>query len=207
MGPGRGSGDDVRNAELAPDPTLLGATDRSSADGPIVRALVEAADFTCHHWLWMGNASLIVFAALPILAPIFAALGANTISVLIFQVYSITCHQMPSRSYFLFGHQMAYCERNTAIYGAMAGCGLAYVWLRHRDLRPLPVGWYLILILPMAIDGFTQLFDLRESTWFLRGLTGALFGAVTIWLTYPRLQEGFDDFQLELRLRVPSDPV
>jgi uncharacterized membrane protein len=148
--------------------------------------------------LWLGNISLVVFAALPVLAPLFAALGADNVSLLIFQLYSITCHQMPSRSYFLFGHQMAYCERNTAIYGAMAIGGLAYTWLRRRGLVSLPVGWYVVLILPMAIDGFTQLFELRESTWLLRGLTGGLFGAATIWLTFPRLQESFDEIYREL---------
>jgi uncharacterized membrane protein len=105
---------------------------------------------------------------------------------------------MSSRSYFLFGHQMAYCERNTAIYAAMAIGGLAYALLRRRGLVSLPVVWYVVLILPMAIDGFSQLFELRESTWLLRGLTGGLFGAATIWLTFPRLDESFDEIYREL---------
>ena len=132
------------------------------------------------------------------MAPILAALGADQASTLIFQLYSITCHQMPDRSYFLFGHQMAYCERNTAIYGAMAASGIAYSWLRRRDLESLPVGWYVVLILPMAIDGFSQLLGLRESTWLLRGLTGSLFGVATIWLAFPRLQESFDEIYQQL---------
>lgn len=174
------------------------STSRPSADSPFIQFLLGVVRFTCRHWLWLGNISLVVFAALPVLAPLFAALGADNVSLLIFQLYSITCHQMPSRSYFLFGHQMAYCERNTAIYGAMAIGGLAYTWLRRRGLVSLPVGWYVVLILPMAIDGFTQLFELRESTWLLRGLTGGLFGAATIWLTFPRLQESFDEIYREL---------
>lgn len=174
------------------------AADRPATDRVIVRALLLVLGFTCRHWLWLANAFLIVFATLPILAPIIAALGADQLSTLIFQVYSITCHQMPDRSYFILGHQMAYCERNTAIYGAMAACGIAYSWLRRRNLGSLPVGWYVVLILPMAIDGFSQLFGLRESTWLLRGLTGSLFGAATIWLAFPRLQESFDEIYREL---------
>ncbi|HLZ10168.1 MAG TPA: DUF2085 domain-containing protein [Chloroflexota bacterium] len=176
----------------------IGVVDRPGGDSPMIHALRRAVAFICRHWLWLANASLVVFAALPLLAPIFAVLGADGLSVLIFQVYSITCHQMPSRSYFLFGHQMAYCERNTAIYGAMAVGGLAYVWLRRRQLNSLPISWYMVLILPMAIDGLTQLFGLRESTWLLRGLTGALFGTATIWLTFPRLQESFGEIEGEL---------
>ncbi len=178
--------------------TLQRAADQLATDGPIVRALRRGVGFTCRHWLWLANAFLIVFATLPILAPILAALGADQVSTLVFQLYSITCHQMPERSYFLFGHQMAYCERNTAIYGAMAVSGIAYIWLRRRDLESLPVGWYVVLILPMAIDGFSQLIGLRESTWLLRGLTGGLFGAATIWLAFPRLQESFDEIYREL---------
>jgi uncharacterized membrane protein len=162
------------------------------------KVLIRLVRGTCRHWLLLGNAALVVFAVLPLLAPIFAALGAEAISFAIFQLYSITCHQMPSRSYFVFGHQMAYCERNTAIYGAIAVAGLAYGWLRRINLRPLPISWYIVLILPMAIDGFSQLFELRESTWLLRGLTGVLFGAATVWLTFPRLQESFDEIDREL---------
>ena len=39
----------------------------------------------------------------------------------------------------------------------------------------------------MAMDGFTQLFGWRESSAELRTLTGALFGAASVWLIYPRI--------------------
>jgi uncharacterized membrane protein len=152
----------------------------------------------CRHWLWLANAFLISFALLPIVAPICAALGADRISEIIFQLYAITCHQMPSRSYFLFGYQMAYCERNTAIYAAMAASGIAYSWLRRQDLSSLSLGWYALLILPMAVDGFGQLLGYWESTWLIRGLTGSLFGVATAWLTLPRLQESFAEILTEL---------
>jgi hypothetical protein len=45
---------------------------------------------------------------------------------------------------------------------------------------------YLLLILPMALDGFTQLFGWRESDALLRTITGCLFGAASVWLIYPR---------------------
>ncbi|HEX5418255.1 MAG TPA: DUF2085 domain-containing protein [Chloroflexota bacterium] len=159
---------------------------------PRLRAAIR---FGCRHWLFGVNAALVVFAALPVLAPILAALGYEGISNVIFAVYSLTCHQMPDRSYFLFGHQMAYCERNTAIYLAMAASGLAYVRLRNRHLRPLPWYWYLTMIFPMALDGFTQLFGWRESTWYLRGITGLLFGVACVWLTFPYLQESFEEIE------------
>lgn len=167
-------------------------------DDAVRQALIRVVRFGARHWLVAANVGLIVFSTLPILAPIFAALGYDGVASAIFVAYSLTCHQMPSRSYFIFGHQMAYCERNTAIYLSMALAGLAYARLRPRGLRPLGVLWYAILILPMAVDGFTQLFGWRESTWLLRGMTGTLFGAATIWFTFPRLQESFDEIEREL---------
>ena len=159
---------------------------------PRYRAAVR---FVCRHWLLGFNAGMILFSVLPVLAPILASLGFDGVSNAIFQIYSITCHQMPSRSYFIFGHQMAFCERNTAIYFSMAAAGLAYARLREQNLAPLPWYWYLAMIFPMALDGFTQLFGWRESTWFLRGITGALFGVACVWLTFPYLQDSFEEIE------------
>lgn len=169
-----------------------------SEEGGTRAALATAVRYGCRHWLFGANLLLIVFSTLPVLAPILAALGMDRVANAIFVAYSLTCHQMPSRSYFIFGHQMAYCERNTAIYFSMAFAGLAYARFRHRGLRRLPWHWYLLLILPMAVDGFTQLFGWRESTWLLRGITGTLFGAATVWLAFPYLQESFDEIESEL---------
>ena len=176
---------------------VQGRSDRSTTLVMDGRTALLLVDFLCRHWLLLANASLIVFASLPVLAPILAALGADHAASFIFQLYSVTCHQMPDRSYFILGHQMAFCERNTAIYGTMAVGGLAYGWLHRGAIEPLPIRWYLVLILPMALDGMSQLFGFRESTWLLRGLTGGLFGAATIWLTFPRLQESFDEIYAE----------
>src|ERR1035437_8000171 len=74
---------------------------------PVSELSCPERPLTCRHWLFIGNVGMILFATLPVLAPILAALGFEGISLLIFQVYSLTCHQMPDRSYFLFGHQMA----------------------------------------------------------------------------------------------------
>lgn len=156
------------------------------------RAILFAVRYVCAHWLFAANLALIVFATLPFVAPILAYLGADGPAATIFRLYAITCHQMPSRSYFIFGHQVAYCERNTAIYFTMAAGGLVYLRLRRRKIRALPWKWYAVLILPIAIDGFTQLFGWRESTWQLRTITGTIFGAATIWLAFPMLQESFD---------------
>ena len=169
-------------------------TEQRARNGSYPR-LRAAIRFMCRHWLFAINVVLIAYATIPFLAPVFAALGVDRPANVVYYLYSFTCDQIPSHSYFLFGHQMAICERCTAIYLSMVASGLAYVRLRNRHVRPLPWYWYLAMIFPMALDGFTQLFGWRESTWYLRGITGILFGVASVWLTFPYLQESFDEIE------------
>lgn len=90
------------------------------------------------------------------------------------------------------GYKVAICERDVAIYGAVSLAGLAYALIRPR-LRPLPFRWYLVALIPIAVDGLTQLFGLRESNWWLRTLTGAIFGVATVWLAYPHVDYAMRD--------------
>jgi uncharacterized membrane protein len=91
------------------------------------------------------------------------------------------------------GYKMAYCERDAAIYSSMLAAGLLFALLRGR-IRPLNWRWYLVLaVLPMAVDGGTQLIMLRESTPLLRAITGILFGALSVWLIYPYVEEAMRD--------------
>ena len=171
------------------------------------------------HWLRLVNLAAGLFVALPFAAPVLLAAGHAEAASLIYGAYRAVCHQWAFRSYFLFGpestyaidalaerigadqvfsfvgspelgYKVAFCERDVAIYLAVLATGLAYA-ARRRGLRPLSPTLYLALILPIALDGFTQLFGLRESTVLLRTLTGALFGVASVWLIYPRLDQVF----------------
>jgi len=81
--------------------------------------------------------------------------------------FRIICHGIPHRCLFLFGARMPNCARCTAIYvGLLAGvvAFLIAPWMHERLLRVTAFA----AALPMAIDGFTQLLRLRESTNILR---------------------------------------
>jgi uncharacterized membrane protein len=95
------------------------------------------------------------------------------------------------------GYQVAFCQRDVAIFGAIFLAGLVFALVRHR-VRPLPFKAYLLLIAPMAVDGSIQLVGLWESTWELRTLTGALFGLASVWLAYPYLEMGMGDIRNDL---------
>ncbi|MCA9872874.1 MAG: DUF2085 domain-containing protein [Anaerolineales bacterium] len=55
------------------------------------------------HWLLAFTLILLIFVGLPWLAPIFMALGWARAGETIYLIYSTQCHQMPQRSFFLFG--------------------------------------------------------------------------------------------------------
>jgi uncharacterized membrane protein len=99
------------------------------------------------------------------------------------------------------GYKMALCERDMGIYGAMLLFGIIYS-LTGRRIKPLHwMLWILIGLGPIGLDGFSQLFSqmdwawlasilpYRESTPFLRVLTGGLFGFTTAWFAYPYMEE------------------
>jgi uncharacterized membrane protein len=95
------------------------------------------------------------------------------------------------------GYKVALCERDVAIYGSLLLAGIAFHFVR-RKLKPLHWAlWVLLGILPMGIDGGSQLlsylpflnFPVRESTVFLRVLTGSLFGIMSVWFAYPYVED------------------
>jgi len=181
------------------------------------------------HWLLAVNVGCALFVGGALLAPIAAALGWQRPADALYAAYHLACHQWAFRSFFLFGQQpiyseqqlldlgvdpfgfagspplgwkMAFCERDLAIYLGLLVVGLLYA--RRRDLRPAGFLLYGLLILPMALDGFTQLFGWRESTWELRVSTGLLFGLASAWLVLPRLDASFGPRHLVLPDYAPS---
>jgi uncharacterized membrane protein/glutaredoxin len=144
------------------------------------------------HWVLFIGFFIGLYAGLPFLAPVLMASGYTAPANLIYSAYQFACHQLPSRSYFIFGHQVAFCQRDTAIYVTLFVATFLFAFVRHR-IKPLPWQGYVAFIAPMAIDGITQLFGLRSSNWQLRTITGALFGLGSAWLALPYLEEAFQD--------------
>src|SRR5579862_6848379 len=112
------------------------------------------------HWLALFNSFLLTFAVLPVLEPILRRGSLSGPADDLWSVYSVVCQQLPGHSYFLLGQQMAYCQRNTAIYTTMALCGL--LWARWGCRLPsLSAGVLGLLALPLALDGLSQAIGLR----------------------------------------------
>ncbi len=201
-------------------------------------AVNRLVGWLARHWLATFNAFVLLFVGLPFLAPVLAHAGITGPAQLIYTLYAPTCHQLPERSFFLFGKQVVYhvheleevgalppgtsllqrmalrfngqdeigykvaiCQRDIAIYGALFLNGLLFAATRNRlrredgKLPKLPLWLFGLLLIPLIVDGATQLLGLRESNWWLRLFTGGLFGSALVWLAYPYVQEAMTEVQ------------
>jgi uncharacterized membrane protein len=145
------------------------------------------------HWLTIVNSLLGALLGVALLTPLGYAFGLTGLSDGIFHAYRFICGQTPSHSFYIAGYQACLCTRCMAIYGSMLIAGLTLALFRSAQLRPLNWKFWLLAMIPMALDGGTQLFGWRESNVFLRLLTGAIFGLGTAWFLFPQIEAAARD--------------
>ncbi len=225
----------VATSSVSTSETSYGQTDI------VVRTLSQ-------HWLLILNIIVGVFVVLPWLAPLLMANGYEMPAKAIYLAYSLTCHQLPERSYFLFGpkvmypiteiasvwpsqdmlirrqfigtpamgYKVAWSDRMVSMYTAMFVGGLVFAFVRHRVPRLSWRSFLLIGVMPMFLDGFSHMINdlsgwgfrdnnawlaaltghvfpatfyggdaIGSLNWWLRLVTGLLFGFTVIWLAYP----------------------
>ena len=114
------------------------------------------------------------------------------------------------------GYKVGLCERDVGIYGGLLLGGIIFA-LSRRRIKSIPLLlWFVVGVLPIALDGGTQLlgavspFDLpaflyRESTPLLRSLTGGLFGLMNAWLALPLMEETFEDTRIALTRNMAAE--
>jgi uncharacterized membrane protein len=59
--------------------------------------------WVCRHWIVIFSLLFGLYVGLPFLAPVLMAAGITSLGRLIYFIYSFLCHQLPERSFFLFG--------------------------------------------------------------------------------------------------------
>ncbi|MBE3558059.1 MAG: DUF2085 domain-containing protein [Ktedonobacteraceae bacterium] len=145
-------------------------------------------EFLLEHWASIITIALGLLVFNAILIPFLSYLGLDAIARPLFSSMHYVCAQIPSHSYYILGHQFGLCERNFAIYSSMFAGSLIFT-LSKKRLPGLPWWIWILLMLPMAWDGFTQMFGWRESDWILRTVTGVLFGFGNVWFALPMMQK------------------
>jgi len=77
----------------------------------------------------------------------------------------------------LKGWELGVCSRDVAIYlGILIGAVVYPFFRKLDDTRVPPAIFYVIALIPIALDGGTQIIGWRESTNFLRLVTGFIAG-------------------------------
>lgn len=61
-----------------------------------------------YYWITGFSLIFLLFVGLPFFAPVLMELGMKTPARIIYAIYSFLCHQLPQRSFFLFGPQFTY---------------------------------------------------------------------------------------------------
>lgn len=88
---------------------------------------------------------------------------------------NLICHRKPERSFFIKNHQFPVCARCTGFYTGLA-IFLIYNYFFEIEPNLTLLLFSIILLIPVSLDGFTQLFGLRESNNKLRFITGLIGG-------------------------------
>ncbi len=175
-------------------PTLM----KAGATAP-AGIIYKAYSFVCHQfafrsWFLFGEQAVYprAEAKVPGLITYQQATGLNGYDLLAARAFEGNPQ---------LGYKVALCERDVAIYGGILLFGLLFAATRRKIKTIHWVIWILVGIIPIGLDGFSQLISqppinlipLRESTPFLRALTGFLFGFVTAWFGYPYVEESMQE--------------
>jgi len=167
-------------------------------------------DFVCRHWLGIVNFHLFLFILGSISAPCLSYLGQEGIAKYIYWFYGISCHQIPSRSFFIFEHSPAYgggslgvnhsvhtfgqiaiCARCFSFFSSMLVFGLL---LSLKNFRPLNRKVAFLLALPILVDVLLQTLGIKESTNLIRVTTAVLLSLSISFFIYPRIRVSVERF-------------
>ena len=156
------------------------------------KVLDRLTDFLMEYWAHIVTIVLGSLVLCAISIPFLSYLGLDSIAKPIFFSLHLVCAQIPAHSFYIFGHQLGLCERNFSIYTSMFIGSLIFVLTKKR-MRGIPWWFWILMMMPMALDGTTQMFGWRESDWILRVVTGTLFGAGNVWFALPIMQKSLSE--------------
>ena len=164
--------------------------------------LVRLALGFARHWLFILNLLLFIWVGLPWLAPVFMHWGWGGAAHAIYFFYSLQCHQLPERSFFLFGTKPMYSLAE--IQSAWQDTTDLFVlrqWIGNVDMG-WKVAWsdrmvsmYTALFLSSLAYGLvrTRLKPLRWRVFFLLLLPMAIDGTTHALSDLAGIGQGFRD--------------
>ncbi len=133
-------------------------------------------------WLAAFNTGWGIFVILPWLAPLFMALGMSLPGRIIYFTYTFFCHQLPERSWFLFGPQFSYTQAQIAEAWGRPLSAISNELVRRQFIGTPELGWKVawsdrMVAMYTSIFIFGLLYALlRERGFKFRGISWWLFG-------------------------------
>lgn len=136
-------------------------------------------------WALALSASMLFIGAI-LAAPVLRARGLLLASQVLYQGFHVACHQMPERSFHLWGFPLAVCARCFGLYVGVCAGTIFYPLARGVWRRDLPGRTWLVLgVLPTGVDFALGFFGLWENTHGSRFSTALLAGSVTAFYLVP----------------------
>jgi uncharacterized membrane protein len=130
--------------------------------------------------VWLVTAAgTAVWLALIVLAPWLAGRGSTGAARLVYAVFSPVCHQIPGRCFQFHGQSLAVCGRCLGIYAGFAAGLVLYRIVRGFGRPALPSARnFLLVTLPLAVDGLAGVLGLWKSSIEIRAATGFVWGTL-----------------------------
>lgn len=140
-------------------------------------------------WLITTVSTVAIFVTI-IIAPLAEATTHPAIAAIIYKCFSFVCHQIPERSFHLYGSKFAVCSRCTGIYAGLALATLAYPLARSlKRTEPPRLVWLFLAAAPLAVDWSLGYFSIWQNNHVSRFATGFLLGVVVVFYILPGLIE------------------
>jgi uncharacterized membrane protein len=159
---------------------------------------------------------------------LFSWVDLNPLAAFVYLVGDLNCHQKHERSWEINGNQLAVCARDV---GLLLGVTLGALFWRQKGLNRWTVrdsflsvfrdqsiefiykddrrmlAMFLLLslgVVPIGIDGFTQLLTTYESTNFRRLVTGLSAGFVLAWWFSAAISSKPNKFEDASAVKLPA---
>lgn len=127
-----------------------------------------------------------VFLLVPVLTS--GGPGSRLWGLVIRQFFAPICHQMPERSFYLYGEPLAVCARCSGIYiGFWMGIIAYPVFFGRMSTRTVSRNVLILALLPMVADVFIEWTGFYAAPRWMHALTGLVAGSVSAFIILPGL--------------------